>query len=453
MEKDLFEELNLDKYRDSVLGSADFFNIDKDVFLYSSAMSNTGWILVSTIPSSVIFEETNALILHLIILCIAMLMVVVFVLVLYTYRKLTIPIREVLKITHALAAMDFNIDIDKVRTDEIGDIQNALIEIRDSLKESIDSLHDHLSKSEEESNRLNTMVIDSFSALEAITSGIDLMDTKVQSQMESVRNATESATEIYHNAGAFEKTVQDQVSHITESSTAIEQLANHISTIRSAVEITNETTNTLSTSSEAGQKMLLKLTEELHHIARQSETLRKANNAIADITAQTNILAMNAAIEAAHAGAAGKGFAVVAGEIRKLAELSGEQSASISAEIKNMEDTISRIETVSKGTVLSMGIIFDKIKTLGPSFETVNQAVGEQSSSSTRTLSILKDVHEMTGEVRAGSEVMHKRSAAIHKDMEKLREISVEVNEEVSAMRTASANIALFLDNVRKIKE
>ncbi|WP_461251796.1 cache domain-containing protein, partial [Treponema sp. R8-4-B8] len=81
MEKDFFKELNLDKYRASVLGSADFFKIDKNIFIYSSAIPRTGWILVSTIPSSVIFNDINMLILRLIILCIAMLAVVVFVLV------------------------------------------------------------------------------------------------------------------------------------------------------------------------------------------------------------------------------------------------------------------------------------------------------------------------------------------------------------------------------------
>jgi len=451
MEKDFFTEFNLQRYRNSVLGSEDYFIIDQNNIVFSSAIPHTDWILVSTIPTSIIFADTNRLILRLIILSLAMLAGVVFISVLFTNRMLTIPLKGVLQVTESLALMDFTVDISKYRTDEIGDIQYALIKIRDSLRTSIDSLQSHLSKSEDESRKLNTIVVDSFGALETISANIDVMDTKVKSQMMSVQNAAESSTEIHHKSEAFEKIVQNQAAYIIESSTAIEQLAGLINTIRLVVDSTNETTKTLSTSSEAGQKTLYKLTEELYKITEQSETLRKANEAIIDITAQTNILAMNAAIEAAHAGEAGKGFAVVAGEVRKLAELSGKESDSISAQIKKMEQTITQLDYVSKETVAAMDIIFNMIKTLDSSFVKVNRAVEEQASGSTRTLSILKNVHQMTGEVRTGAEAMFKRSAEIHNDMNKLREISIEVTEKVTEVRSSSASIASLLDNVRKM--
>jgi len=451
MEKDFFNELNLNLYRNSVLSSENFFTIDKNIILFSSAIPHTDWILASTIPTSVIFADTNALILRLIILSLAMLAGVVFISVLFTNRMLTVPLKGVLQVTESLALMDFTVDISKYRTDEIGDIQHALIKIRDSLRISIDSLQRHLTKSENESKKLNTIVIDSFGALEAISSNIDIMDTKVITQMLSVRNAAESATEIHHKSEVFEKIVQNQAASIIESSSAIEQLAGLINTIRLVVANTGETTGTLSKSSEAGQKMLFKLTEELTQITEQSETLLKANNAIIDITAQTNILAMNAAIEAAHAGEAGKGFAVVAGEVRKLAELSGKESDSISAQIKKMEQTISQIDNVSKETVSAMNIIFNMIKTLDSSFAKVNSAVEEQASGSAKTLSILKNVQKMTEDVKSGAEAMYKRSADIHNDMEKLREISTEVSEKVTEVRSSSTSIASLLDNVRNL--
>ena len=451
MEKDFFSELNLEQYRNSILRSADFFTIDQNYIIFSSAIPHTDWILVSTIPASVVFADSNTLIMRLIILSLLMLAGVVIISVLFTNRMLTIPLKGILKVTEALALMDFSIDIKKYRTDEIGDIQYALIKIRDSLHTSINSLQDHLSKSEEESKKLNTIVIDSFGALEAISANINVMDAKVKSQMKSVQNATTSATEIHHNSEAFKEIVQSQAAYITESSSAIEQLAGLINTIRLVVDGTNETTGTLSTSSETGQKMLSKLTDELHQITEQSETLLKANNAIIDITAQTNILAMNAAIEAAHAGEAGKGFAVVAGEVRKLAELSGKEADSISAQIKKMEQTISQIDKVSNETVTAMNIIFNMIKTLDSSFAKVNRAVEEQASGSARTLSILKNVQKMTGDVSTGAEAMYKRSTEIHNDMEKLREISTEVTVKVTEVRSASASIASLLDNVRKL--
>ena len=449
MEKDFFLESGLEHYRQNILDSNDFFITDRNVLLYSSAIPHTDWILVTTIPRTVIFAEINNIIIHLIIICIIILAVVAVISGLFTYRMLTVPLKEILLVTDSLAKMDFTINIKKFRTDEIGDIQYALIEIRDSLRENIHSLQMHLDKSEEAENKLNTMISDSYGALEAIAAGIDIINIKVQAQMKSVQNTNDSAAEVSHRADAFEKTVHDQAGYITESSKSIEQLAAHINTIRSAVDSTRKTTEFLSKSSETGQKMLLKLTEELRQITEQSETLLKANNAIADITAQTNILAMNAAIEAAHAGEAGKGFAVVAGEVRKLAELSGKESDSISEQIKKMERTIIQIDNVSKETVSAMDIIFNGIKKLDVSFKSVNQTVEEQASGSTRTLSVLKNVQEMTGRVRTGAEFMNKKSTEIHDEMGKLQKISAEVTEKVLEMRKANENIAAFLEKVQ----
>ena len=75
----------------------------------------------------------------------------------------------------------------------------------------------------------------------------------------------------------------------------------------------------------------------------------------------------------------------------------------------------------------------------------------EQAAGSARTLSMLKNVQETTSQVRNGADVMHRRSVAIHDDMEKLKGISAEVAEKVSAMRSASSNIAVFLDSVRNM--
>jgi methyl-accepting chemotaxis protein len=293
----------------------------------------------------------------------------------------------------------------------------------------------------------------SFDSIEEITKDINIMDTTVTSQMQSVTIASDAATEITKSSSSFKQTVSYQEESITQSSRIIEQVVASIDSIRSVVDSAKKTTDTLSKSSETGHKMLVKLSEELKSIEEQSVTLQNANKTISDIAAQTNILAMNAAIEAAHAGEAGKGFAVVAGEVRKLAELSGKESDAISNEIKKMEKVIKQIGEVSTETVEAMSTIFTEIKSMNNSFASIDTTVEEQTTGGSLMLSALNTVKDMTNQVHDGAQLIHQKSAAINKEMEKLKRISKEVTSKVVEMRTASQNISLFLENAKKITQ
>ena len=398
------------------------------------------------------FAEANRLLFRLILITIGLLLAAAVISVIFTYKMLTVPIREIERVAGGLAQMDFTVDIKRFRTDELGRIQRALIQIRDSLKQGIDDIHqEHLSKAMESGRRLNTVVAESFDAIELITQDTDKMDTKAKTQMESVAVAADSVSNIVQHTDSFKHTVHNQADCIARSSAVIEQMVTNIASIRSVVAGTTKTTDTLSKSSETGHRMLLKLTEELKNIEEQSITLQSANKTIADIAGQTNILAMNAAIEAAHAGESGRGFAVVAGEVRKLAELAGKESEAISAEIKKMERAIEQMGEVSQKTVGAMDMIFREINAMNSSFAAVNQAVEEQVAGGAQILTSLKSVHGMTEQVQEGAGFIHAQSGTIQEEMEKLQRISQEVTAIVCEMRLAGGSISSFLENAKKL--
>jgi len=287
--------------------------------------------------------------------------------------------------------------------------------------------------------------------MEGLTGNISNMDGNINIQMDSVRTAAKSVEEIFTRIDSFRQTVIEQAVCVSKSSKAVENMIANVTTVRSAVENTDRVINSFGRSSEDGRRMIERLFLELKNIEEQSATLLAANGTIASIAAQTNILAMNAAIEAAHAGEAGKGFAVVAGEVRKLAELSAKESDSISNEIKKMEKVIAQIGNVSNETVNAMDTIFSGVSIVHTSFDVINNSIRDQANEGVKILDALKTVQSMTEQVQSDTETIHRQSSSIHKEVGKLQEVSQEVKEDVRNVRLASNNISSFLENAKSL--
>jgi methyl-accepting chemotaxis protein len=225
----------------------------------------------------------------------------------------------------------------------------------------------------------------------------------------------------------------------------------NINSVTSTLVSNSINVKTLLEASEAGRFSLQEVAADIQEIDRESEGLLEINAVLQNIASQTNLLSMNAAIEAAHAGEAGKGFAVVADEIRKLAESSGNQSKTIGNVLKKIKKSFERINTSTGNVLTKFEAIDSSIRIVAEQEENIRCAMEEQREGSKQLLQGSGDLREITGQVRSGSRQMLEGSKEVIHESRNLEEATLEINSGMNEMASGADEINTAVNHVNGI--
>lgn len=239
-----------------------------------------------------------------------------------------------------------------------------------------------------------------------------------------VDTSTDRLSENKNQVDALVSASRNMVDSVETSSSAIEEMIANINSINTILAQNAESINLLESATEKGQTNINNVAKLVTEIEQNSKGLSDMSDVIQEIASQTNLLAMNAAIEAAHAGDSGKGFAVVAEEIRKLAENSNAEAQKISDVLKKVTDLIAATFTGTDATQKGFEQVVSLSKTVIQHEGTVTKAIGEQSKGGTQVLQGIGSIKELTHTVTESAETLLKNTDALLDNMRNLASAS-----------------------------
>jgi methyl-accepting chemotaxis protein len=334
--------------------------------------------------------------------------------------------------------------------DELGSISGMVNSFCLGLAKSVSGLKSAQGKLSALGDELRKTADDTAGAVAQISSNVGRVREKTRFQSASVAESSSAVEQIAQNIVSLETMISDQASSVSEASASIEQMVGNISSVTSSIDKMAEEFSELISAAETGKAAQAESRSKIEQIAARSEALLEANKVIANIASQTNLLAMNAAIEAAHAGDAGRGFSVVADEIRRLAETSAGQSKMIRTEIAQVQKAIEEVVASSRGSEKSFDRVAERIGETDALVREVQQAMMEQKEGSTQVLEALRSMNEVTSQVKTGSQEMSAGNTTVLEEIGRLREATAEITVSIDEMAAGAGGIA---DGANKVSE
>ena len=364
---------------------------------------------------------------------------------------ITKPVVQIAKTIKKVAEGDLTSSMQIKTKDEIGDLVRDFNYTVDKIKTLVLGIKSEADTLSQIGSTLASDMNETAAAVNEITANVKSIENQVMNQSASVTETDATMEQIAENIDKLKNHVEKQTGSVEQSSSAIEQMLANIQSVTKTLVVNSENVDELIEASEVGRTGLQNVFSDIQEIAKESEGLLEINKVMESISSQTDLLSMNAAIEAAHAGDSGKGFAVVAGEIRKLAESSGEQSKTISTVLKKIKSSIDKISASTNIVLKKFEAIDTGVKTVADQEGNIRNAMEEQNHGSRQILEAIGILNENTQLVKNEVDEMLEGAREVIKEANNLKKTTEEISGGMSEMASGADQINSAVNNINDL--
>lgn len=413
------------------------------------------WTFVLATPNRLLYKEQYHVIHILIIATIA----IICILALFIFIILKSAIKSLHMLTYSsnkLAEKDLSINMYAIHTNkkfknEVDILYENFGKLQYMIKKVIKTVNGQITEIESVSETLSANAEETSSQISNMQNSTDSITTVLSQQDTSISSVASACEEISRNINSISQQMISLSKAADESTFSIKNVSSHTTQIANGMNELKNKFNNLISDSTNGQHIMNQSISQVSDIVKSTSSLTETNDIIASISEQINLLAMNAAIEAAHAGTEGRGFSVVAAEIKKLAEQTAKQSYQIANHLGQITENIQHVMVTTNSANSIFTAIVDEINDTGTIVTETSNAIALNHEEIQKVVSDFSVIQSSVNETAIGNKEMLIGSKQIICEIQNLKEITNTVQSCVTEQITGIKELNTASTEIRTI--
>lgn len=414
------------------------------------------WFFGVSVPTAVIQEQVRRAVVAGIVASAVAVLIALAILIPLLLR-LTRPIRRSAAAIQSISegAGDLTQRMQVTTNDEVGVLGASFNRFIEYQNEFIKGLKNNAEQTEGAKNEVVASAEETSASIRQIGANVESISKQMDTLDSTVNNSAAALEQTNASIQSIDSQISEQATMVEETSSSINEISASLSSTAKIAQQKIEAAEELNRTVSEGQERLSEAEQAMQSVVERLSAIEQMNAVINDIAAQTNLLSMNAAIEAAHAGESGRGFAVVAEEIRKLAGQASESSKEINESVRQISDSIERSSTTVRQSAASFTKIISEAESTGNALTEIGASVEEMSAGGEQIMRATQALNDAVTKVKDGFQEIATSSQQLLAANGELRNISgsakygiTEINTGVQEIVEAAGNLVRISSNL-----